>query len=60
MSGRTSQYRERSERGSFNYSGFQLRVQERGAFGVRRVLILLANSGPVRNGAGNVRQIYGA
>jgi hypothetical protein len=27
-----------------DYSGFQLRVQERGAFGVRRVLILLANS----------------
>src|SRR6266498_2068877 len=27
-----------------DYSGFQLRVQERGAFGVRRVLIPLANS----------------
>src|SRR6266508_3778127 len=27
-----------------DYSGFQLRVQERGAFGVRRDLIPLANS----------------
>jgi hypothetical protein len=41
------------------YCGFQLRVQERGAYGVRRVLILLANSAKLFSAPEGRRKLAG-
>ncbi len=45
--------------GRFVYNGFQLRVQERGAFGVRRVLILLVNSAKLFSAPEGRRKLAG-